>query len=177
VSVAPEEVVTVGRIERPFGVKGAMKVRSLSDVPGRLEQLTEVRVAVGGRTTDRTVTHVRKAGASYIVQFAGISTPEEAALLRGGLIQIPRQSLPTLSRDIYYECDLIGITVCDQAGRELGCVDTMWELPGHHVFVVKRGEQELLIPAAKNFVLSVDVPGRKMIVRGVEDLNEERHAV
>ncbi|WP_455389518.1 hypothetical protein, partial [Petrachloros mirabilis] len=29
--------MTIGKIERPFGVKGAVKVRSLSDVPGRFD--------------------------------------------------------------------------------------------------------------------------------------------
>ena len=48
--VSQLDVVTVGQIERPFGVKGEVKVRSLSDVPGRLEALTRVSlVAKGGR--------------------------------------------------------------------------------------------------------------------------------
>ena len=33
------DLVTIGKIERPFGVKGAVKVRSLSDVSGRFDQL------------------------------------------------------------------------------------------------------------------------------------------
>ncbi|NJN37083.1 MAG: hypothetical protein HC794_08545 [Nitrospiraceae bacterium] len=34
--------MTVGQIERPFGVRGEVKVRPLSDVPGRIEGLGRV---------------------------------------------------------------------------------------------------------------------------------------
>ena len=72
------DMVTIGKVERPFGVHGAVKVRSLSDRPGRFEQLHEVRMAgERGQTIDRRVRSVRKAGPVYIVEFEGITTPEE----------------------------------------------------------------------------------------------------
>lgn len=176
-TVAQAEFVTIGRIERPFGVKGAVKVRSLSDVPGRFDRLGDVTlVNAAGQTSERRVTHVRRVGSGYIVQFAGMISPEDAGLLRGCVMQIPRESLPTMS-GVYFECDLIGMTVVDEAGQEIGSVETMWELPGHHVFVVKRDGREVLIPAAKAFVTSVDLDHRRMVVHGIEGLLEESHAL
>lgn len=172
------ELVTIGRIERPFGVKGEVKVRSLSDVPGRFERLSKVGIVeAGGRRSERTVVRVRQAGAAYIVTFDGITTPEDAAPFRGALVQIPREKLPVGSTDVFYECDLIGLSVVDESGQDLGIVDHLWELPGHHVFVVKRDGRELLIPAAKSFVKSVDVAGGRMVVKEIEDLVGEPHAV
>jgi 16S rRNA processing protein RimM len=175
VTTALADLVTIGKIERPFGVKGAVKVRSLSDVPGRFEHLSAVSVMdARGQTVDRTVTHVRRAGPAYIIQFEGITTPEEAATLRGALIQIA----PSARRgDALYECDLIGMTVVDEAGHDLGLVETIWELPGHQVFVVKLGNQEVLIPAAKEFVTAVDLAQKRMTVRSVEGLIEASHAL
>ena len=172
------ELVTIGKIERPFGVKGAVKVRSLSDVPGRFDHLRAVCVtSATEQMVDRTVTHVRRAGSTYIVQFAGITTPEEAGTLRGGFIQVPRCEPSSRAGDVLYECDLIGMTVVDEAGRDLGLVETIWELPGHQVFVVRKNGREVLIPAAKNFVTTVDLAQRRMTVRRVEGLIEEGHAV
>lgn len=172
------DLVTIGKIERPFGVKGAVKVRSLSDVPGRFDHLGAVCVAsVTGQMVDRTVTHVRRAGPTYILQFAGITTPEEAGTLRGGLIQVPRREPSSRAGDALYECDLIGMTVVDEKGHDLGLVETIWELPGHQIFVVRKDGREVLIPAAKNFVTAVDLAQRRMTVRRVEGLVEERDAV
>jgi 16S rRNA processing protein RimM len=178
VTTVQADLVTIGKIERPFGVHGAVKVRSLSDVPGRFDSLGVVSVMeLTGRTVDRTVTHVRRAGPAYIVQFAGITTPEEAGALRGGLIQVPRCEPSARTGNTLYECDLIGLTVVDEEGRDLGLVETIWELPGHQVFVVRKDDRELLIPAAKDFVVTVDLVQRRMTVRGIEGLVEDRHAL
>lgn len=169
------EMVTIGRIDRPFGVRGAVKVRSLSDRPGRFEQLAAVRVASqGGRTVDRTVRHVRRAGPSYILEFEGVTTPEEAGMLRGALLQVPRvaSSAQELELDAWYECDLIGISVADEAGHELGSLEAIWDLPAHPVFVVKQNGREVLIPGVKEFVRSVDLPKGRMTVRIIEGLVE-----
>lgn len=172
------DLVTIGKIERPFGVKGAVKVRSLSDVPGRFDQLSAVSVmSAGGQMVDRTVTHVRRAGPSYIMQFDGITTPEEAGTLRGALIQVPRCEPSSRQGDALYECDLIGMAVVDEAGHDLGLIETIWDLPGHQVFVVKQEGREVLIPAAKDFVTAVDLAQKRMTVRTIEGLVESSYAL
>ena len=166
------EMVTIGKIDRPFGVRGAVKVRSLSDRPGRFERLQAVRVAAqDGHTVDRIVRHVRRAGASYIVEFEDVNTPEEARKMRGALLQVA-QDVPKQEGDPWYECDLIGMAVMDEAGHELGSLETILELPAHPVFVVKQNGREVLIPAVKEFVRSVDVAQGRMTVRSIEGLIE-----
>jgi 16S rRNA processing protein RimM len=178
VTTAHTDLVTIGKIERPFGVRGEFKVRSLSDVPGRLDQLKQVQVLrPTGQMVDRTVTRVRRAGSTYIMGLEGVTTPEEAGMLRGGLIQVPRSPAATLSADVYFEYDLIGMTVENERGEEVGVLETILEIPDNHLFVVRKGTEEVLIPAAKSFVTSVDLTRRRMMVRGIEDLVEDRHAM
>jgi 16S rRNA processing protein RimM len=178
VTTAQTDLVTIGKIERHFGVRGEFKVRSLSDVPGRLDHLKQVQVLeTTGQTIEMTVTHVRRAGATYIMGLAGVTTPEAASMLRGGLIQVPRVPASALSADVYFECDLIGMTVENERGLEVGVLETILEIPDNRVFVVRKGPEEVLIPAAKNFVTSVDLARRRMTVRGIDDLIEDRHAV
>lgn len=166
------DMVTIGQIDRPFGVHGAVKVRSLSDRPGRFERLEAVRVTErGGQTVDRTVKHVRRAGSSYIIEFEGVTTPEEAGTLRGALLQVPHGTAAQ-EGDAWYECDLVGMTVVDEAGHELGSLETIWELPAHPVLVVKQGSREVLIPAVKEFVRTVDIAQGRMTVRTIEGLVE-----
>lgn len=177
-TTAPADLVTIGKIERHFGVRGEFKVRLLSDVPGRLDHLKQVQVvAPTGEVVEKTVAHVRRAGSTYIMGFVGVTTPEEAVALRGGLIQVPRRPAATLAEGVYFECDLIGMTVENERGDEIGVVETILEIPDNHVFVVRKGTEEVLIPAAKSFVTSVDLVRRRMLVRGIDDLVEDRHAL
>ena len=176
--LAQADLVTIGKIERHFGVRGEFKVRSLSDVPGRLDNLKQVQVlAPTGEMVEKTVAHVRRTGSTYIMGLVGVTTPEEAATLRGGLLQVPRAPAAVLAANVYFECDLIGLAVETEQGDEVGVLEAILEIPDNRIFAVRKGTKEILIPAAKSFVASVDLKRRRMVVRGIDDLFEERHAV
>ncbi len=167
------ELVTVGKIERPFGVRGEARVRSLSDVPGRFEGLRQVTlVAAGGRVLDATVTHVRPGGDTFIVGFDVFSAPEQVAEFRGGWIRIPRGDAPKLPTGQFYECDLIGLAVRDESLGLIGTIEDIVNLSGNQVFMVRQDGREVLVPAAKQVVVAVDVEARTMTVRLPEGLLE-----
>ena len=160
------ELVTIGRIERSFGVRGEARVRSLSDVPGRFEALRQVTIAGrGGKTIETVVTHVRPGGPTWIMGFEAFTTPEQVAEFRGGFLQVPRGDSPALPADQYYQCDLIGMMVQDEAGTVLGRLEDVLAMSDNQTFVVRQDGKEVLIPAAKQVVVSVDVAGRVMTVR------------
>ncbi|MBK9308960.1 MAG: 16S rRNA processing protein RimM [Nitrospira sp.] len=166
------ETVTVGQIERPFGVRGEVKVRSLSDVPGRFEGLKQVSLmGRDGRTLETNVTRVRRAGDRFILGLTGLTTPEEASLWRGGYIQTIRGVVPDLPDGQYYECDLVGLTVDTEEGRTIGRLEEVWNFPGNPVFVVRQDEKEFLIPAAKDVVRAVNLRARTMTVRIIDGLD------
>ena len=165
------ELVAIGKIEKPFGIRGEVRVRSLSDVPGRFEGLTQVTlVAPSGRALVTGVTRVRANGNSYVLGFDAFATPEEAAVFRGWLIKISRDLTPPLPAGQYYEFDLIGMTVVDGAGQLLGALEEVLETASNHIFVVRREGREILIPAIKDAVASVDVENRTVTIRSVEGL-------
>jgi 16S rRNA processing protein RimM len=161
-----DELVTIGMIGKPFGVRGEVRVRSLSDVPGRFEGLTTVTLeAPSGKTVAATVRSVRATHGAYLLGLDACSTPEEAAGFRGWAVKIPRGSAPPLPPGQYYEYELIGLSVRDEAGREMGTLEEILATPGNHVFVVRGKEGEVLIPATKGAVAAVDLPRRTMTVR------------
>ena len=168
------DMVAIGQIVKPFGVRGEVRVRSLSDVPGRFEGLREVTlVSPAGQELATVVQGVRGDGASYVVRFAAFATPEDAAVFRGGLIKIPKGQSPALPSGQYYECDLVGLRVITEGGRVLGTLEEVLETGGNHVFAVRGDGREVLIPALRSIVAGVDVAGRTMTVRAVEGLFHE----
>jgi 16S rRNA processing protein RimM len=177
-----EDLVAVGRVVKPFGVRGEVRVESLSDVPGRIEGLTQVTlVSPNGRHLPTRVTGVRRIRDAYLVACQGLGSPEEAATWRGGFIMIPRDSSAPLPDDHYFESALIGMTVRLESGEIIGTVEEIWDLPANHVIVARQAGQETLIPALKSVVRSVDCAGRTMTVRLLDDAvagpSERRHAV
>lgn len=167
------ETVTVGQIERPFGVKGEVRVRPLSDVPGRFEGLKAVSLlARNGQILETSVTHVKQAGGRFILGLTGVTTPEDASFWRGGFIRTIRGAVPALPSGHYYECDLIGLAVFTDEGAPIGVLDEIWDVPGNPVFVVRQGAKEVLIPAARELVSAVDLATRTMTVRLIAGLGD-----
>ncbi len=170
-SPTADSLVTIGRILKPFGVRGEVKVESLSDVPGRFEGLQTVYLTLpheGATPRATTVTHVRKVTAGYLMKCSSFSTPEEATHFRGAWIQIPVS--PELPRDpdTFYHFELIGLRVEDPDGQEMGTVEEILEYPQHHVLVVRNQEAEFLIPANRRTIENVDLDNQCLHVASKE---------
>jgi 16S rRNA processing protein RimM len=169
-----DDLVTIGQILKTFGVKGEVRVRSLSDVPGRFERLGDVMLeALSGERLSTSVDHVRADHSSYVIGFKAFSTPEQAAPFRGALIKVVRDQTVCLPEGHYFEYDLIGITVKAEDGRLLGTLKEVLDVPSHDVFVVEGDRGEILIPAAKELVVSVDMDQKMMTVRLLEGMLED----
>jgi 16S rRNA processing protein RimM len=102
----------------------------------------------------------------------GLTTPEAASLWRGGFIQTIRGAVPDLPDGQYYECDLIGLAVSTEESQPIGVLEEIWDLPGNPVFVIRQGAKEILIPAAKELVKTVDLTARKMTIRLIDGLGD-----
>ena len=162
-------LVTIGRILKPFGVKGEVRVESLTDVPGRFEELTNVTLELpGGQTIETTVNSVRKNSRGYLLGLSAFTTPEEATSFRGSWIQVPVH--PNLPReaDVYYQYELIGLEVQDPEGNVLGILEEIMEYPQHHVFVIRNSQGEVLVPASKTTVETIDIANKILRLRSKE---------
>ncbi len=185
--------VTVGIVVRPFGMRGELKVRPETAFP-------EERFRAGarlywwrppdpqpapdesparplhGKRPPRTmqpqecfVESARWHGQWLIVKLEGIDTRADAERLQGARLMIPPEERMPLPDDEYYLDDLIGMTVYTESGERLGILKRVIEGAAYDFYEVGRH----LIPAHRQFILQVDVPGKRMVVR----LPEEGSAV
>ena len=156
-------MVTIGKILKPFGVRGQVRVESLSDVPNRFEKLETVTLArSNGDRVETTVQSIRQIGEGYILGFSAFSTPEAASDYRGALIQI--QEEPDLSRPpgIFFQFELVGLPVEDQEGQTVGTVTDILDYPHQQVFVISYEGQEWLLPARKELIECIDLPNNRL---------------
>ncbi len=164
------EFVTVGKIVKPFGVRGQVRVLSLTDVPKRLENLGEVTLeTASGHSLVTEVTDVHYDGRSYLLRFAAFSTPEEVKAYRGAWIKIPQGSVPPAPEGHHYQFELIGLTVKEESGDLLGVLEEVIETPVQHLFVIRGQGREWILPASKKWITKIDIPGQEMTVVSKEE--------
>ncbi len=167
--------MTIGQVGRVHGLRGEVRVRSLSDVPGRFETLARVTVeGPDGARSQMAVRGARPIGNDYLLSFEGIETPEAATRLVGSLLQIAEDQAAPLPEGQYYQHDLVGMAVRTEEGMSVGTLADIFPTGANEVFVIRGASgREQLIPATREVVRAVDVPGRLMTIRRLPGLLED----
>jgi len=89
-----------------------------------------------------------------------IGTVEEAHRLVGAELCVPESRLPPE----FYWYQLIGLEVVNTEGQKLGTLEEIIETGSNDVYVVRRGREEILVPAIEEVVRDVDLQRRLMTV-------------
>jgi len=173
-------MIAIGRITRPHGLKGAVRVTPLTDTPDRFRRLRQVVVErPDGTQVTLAVESVSGSADATLLKFRGIDSSEQAGDLRGAFLLVRREDAPALPEDTFYVFDLIGYDVLTGDGQVVGSLSDVLRFPANDAYVVRLhpgrcvgpspGPEEVLIPAVKDFV-RIDPENRRIVVRGIEEL-------
>jgi 16S rRNA processing protein RimM len=163
-------MIAIGRVVRPHGLRGEVRVASLSDLPDRLRKLGRVLVEKpDGTLLDLTIQDARGSPDAAILKFRGVDSFEQAESLRGAFLVVPREELPPLPDGTFYVFDLIGFEVRTEEGQPVGTVRDVLRFPANDAYVVGRPGGEILIPAVRDFV-RIDTGAKTIFVRGIDTL-------
>lgn len=158
----PDEMVLIGRVIKPHGLRGEVVVDVRSDVPGRFDAGAEVMV--GGRAT--TVATSRPHQGRLLVRFADVADRTAAESLRGFDVEAPPVELD--ESEWYFAHELVGMAVETEDGAVVGEVADVIELPaaaGYDLLEVDRpGRGRLLLPAADDLVVVEERDGGAALV-------------
>jgi 16S rRNA processing protein RimM len=158
--------VVVGRIIKAHGIKGEVMVDVLSDVPGRFAP--GAHVAHGDR--ELTVATSRAHQGRMLVRFEGIADRNGAEALRGVELSVDSALSPPPPDGSWYTHQLIGCDVIDEKGVRLGALVRIEETAANDLWVVADGAREVLVPAVRAIVSSVDVEARRVVLTPPEGL-------
>ncbi len=169
----PVDLVVVAKVAGAYGIKGWIKLAPESKPSNSV--LLHTRnwwlQAAGEDAIALSVLQARSQGNSVVAQIREISVREQAELLRSQSILVSRSEFPAPLENEYYWVDMIGCAVENADGVELGEIEDLVDHGAHSILVVRRkqtasaGESEsILIPFVAQYLLNVDLPGRKVRV-------------
>ena len=161
--------IVVGRVGRPHGIRGEVVIGVRTDEP-------DLRFAAGA-TVDAwsipdddggggrlTVASARWHSGQLLVAFAGITDRTAAAALTGSWLSVDSSQLPEFpDPDEFRDHQLIGLAVRTLAGEPVGMVTDVLHY-GQDLLVVRRGDDECLVPFVKAIVPEVDLPGGVLVI-------------
>ena len=173
----PADAVAVGRVSGAFGVKGWIKVQPFSLDASALFVNTTWWLSSGAPRAQPLpvslrVLDLREQGDGLVALVEGVVERNGAEALRGALLHVSRASFPrTDDSNEFYWIDLIGLTVVNRDGQELGQVLDLIDTGPHCVLRIAppgvakpTPAQELLIPFLSQYGCDVDLTAKRITV-------------
>jgi len=165
-----DTMVVVGRIGRPYGIKGWVHLQSYTEPASNLGEYRPWLIKVSSKREWEQLDCVdfKPHAQSFVGLFVGIEDRSEAAKLAGSDLGIPADALPEPDPNQYYWHQLIGLPVINENEVTLGTVDEVLSTGANDVLIVKSAASERLIPFVANAVVSVRL-GELISVRWPEE--------
>jgi len=162
-------LITVGIVRGVKGLRGQLRVESLSDYPDRFQkgQVLELE------GSERTISRVFDGPKGLILELEGINTREGAEKFKGcELKSTPYQSAHLFPEGRYFHHEIIGMKVRDQNDNDLGMVNEIIETGANDVYVVSNSlDKDILIPAISSVICEVRVDVNTMRINLLSGLN------
>ncbi|MBQ8664450.1 MAG: 16S rRNA processing protein RimM [Mailhella sp.] len=171
--MAASSLVVLGRLMKPHGIKGAIRVEYYAESPELLEKPLMLRA---GRFAPRPV-RIREWSLwkdQLILNIEGVDDRTQAEQMRGQELLIDASFLPEAEDDEPYVRDLLGLTVKLENGEVVGELEDVDFPAGQEMWIIRAPESaggyEILLPAVPEFVLDIDLSAEVVTIAPPEGL-------
>jgi len=164
-------LLVVGRIGRAHGVRGEVTVEIRTDNP---EARFEIGSALQTDPANKGPLKIRDArfhSGTLLLSFEGFADRNSVESLRNVLLLAevdPRQV--NTSEDDFHISQIVGCAVVNEVGANQGTVKDVLHLPAQDTLVIDSDGREILIPFVREFVPTVDIERKMIIVSNMERL-------
>ena len=167
------QLVIVGRVRRPHGIRGEVMVESMTDADDRFASGSRLAAMIAGETRSRElqVRDARPHSGALRVSFEGIDDRDDAEQLRDAWLVVDRSSVSPLPAGEHYVFDLVGCVCHDHELGEIGEVIDVVEDGGGFLLVLRpqdAGEadaREILVPFVDALLGQVDTASGRIETR------------
>lgn len=160
--------IQVGKIANTHGIRGVVKVIPLTSDKNRYEDLNEVYVG----EEKLHIEDVWYKKDTVMVKFKEYDNINDVLCYKNKFITIDEKDLIDLDENEFFIFQLIGLKVYLVNGEYLGDVIEVLQPGANDVYVIKTEKGEVLIPAVKEIVKSVDIKEKKIIIDPIEGMIE-----
>lgn len=164
------DYVYLGKIVNTHGIKGELRI--ISDFKYKELVFTKgFKLYIGESRETKIIETYRPHKNFDMVTFIGINNINDVLKYKGKDVYINKIDL-ALDNTMYLDTDLIGIGVYDN-DTYIGDVTELMKMPHNDVLVVmNKSNKRYLIPFIEQFVKSIDINNKKIIIKSIEGMIE-----
>lgn len=166
-----EELLQVGVITQTHGIRGEVKVFPTTDDAARFRDLKQILLDTGKETLSLEIENVKFFKQFVILKFKGYDNINDVERYKRCPLLVERRDAVPLEEDEYFITDMIGIKVVTDKGEDFGILKDVLVTGANDVYVIDHPSAgEVLVPAIKECILEVDIPGRRMKLHVMDGL-------
>lgn len=175
-----DDMVLVGRIARPHGIRGHVFVNPETDfIEDRFRAGAVLWTRGAADPEALTISAARVQGGRPVVAFEGFARIEDVERLAGQELRVPETSLQPLEPGTFYHHALVGCRVETLGGEPVGEVARVEGGAGNSRLAIAGERGEILVPLATEICVEIDVAAKRIRIdppEGLLDLNETGRA-
>lgn len=167
------DYIVIGKIRKPFGVKGFTYVEPLTKSKDRFFELKECFIGLNEELLHTVeIESVEPKGDKLTIKFKNNDSRTDIEKYTNYFIYVDSKDAVKLPADKYFFHELEGLSVVDNNGNKLGVVKSIMEMPAQNLFVIDHMGKEVLVPDVEEFVLSIDMKSKTLVLNVIEGLFE-----
>jgi 16S rRNA processing protein RimM len=164
------ETLAFAEILSSYGIKGELKVKSLSGETGHFYKIKKVVIPRNGKEERFDLEGIRETDTLLLVKLRGIENPEDAKTLAGLEMRADRAFSCPVREGEFYCADLIDSEVRNET-EKVGTVRSVIEIGGRSMLEIEKREGTVaMIPFMKKFISKVDVVSHTIVLSGEADI-------
>ena len=161
------DIIKLGKITAPQGIKGEVRVYPYTDKPTRFSEIEAV--LLNGRRC--RIEKARYMKNMAILKLEGIDDRNAAETMRNRELLLPREELWKQPEDTYFVDDLVGCAVVSEDGAPVGTLKTVHSRPAQDLYEIEKEDgSSFLLPAVKEFVKDVKTDEKIIVIHLIEGL-------
>lgn len=161
--------ITLGQITSAVGIKGEMRVYPYTDYMERFSEIEKLQI----EEKEYAIERVSYRKNMVILKLKGIEDRNLAEEQKGKNLYLNKEDMWEIPEDTYFVFDLLGLTVLNESNETIGVVTDVIQNSAQDIYQIKmQNGKQFLLPAVKEFILSVNIEEKTMIVRLIEGLVE-----
>ncbi len=161
-----EEYIQIGRLGKPFGLQGAIKVQLWDEFVGLVPPKNVLFVRQGGDVIPFFFTSFKEQGAHLLVFFEDVDNPNAAHKVAKNDIFVRKQDMPNvfLEEETSEMENVLGFEIIDTNLGKIGAILDYDEKPYQTVVLVEYLEQEVMIPWVEAYILDFDEKKKSILM-------------
>ena len=176
--VREKDLFPIGRVVKPHGIKGKIKVEYFGEDLDRFFLYRKVFIEDNrGGLKAYDIMEATSQPPRIILRLKGIETIEKAEPLIGKKILINKDALPKLEEGEYYWFEILGMLVETEEGKKIGRVKEIFPTGANDVYVIEGKRGEIFLPATDEVIQRIDIKEGMIKVNRMEGLWEDEDEV